>query len=124
MPDAPTAAWSPRLPIARKYRVGVNGCSDRRVIRRPRTPRPICIVALLLWLATASAPRVFAAEKVGFITVAGAIGGGAGVLFAASNGPFAPSAGATYQLPVIASVILAGISLAGGRSRRGRTRSP
>jgi ribose transport system permease protein len=45
----------------------------------------------------------------------GAIVGGAGVLFAASNGPFAPTAGATFQLPVIASVILAGCSLAGGR---------
>jgi ribose transport system permease protein len=48
-------------------------------------------------------------------TISGAIVGGAGVLFAASNGPFAPTAGATFQLPVIASVILAGCSLAGGR---------
>ena len=45
----------------------------------------------------------------------GAIVGLAGILFAASNGPFAPSAGSTYQLPVIAGVILAGVSLAGGR---------
>ena len=44
-----------------------------------------------------------------------AIVGGAGVLFACSNGPFAPTAGATFQLPVIASVILAGCSLSGGR---------
>jgi len=48
-------------------------------------------------------------------SIAGAITGGAGVLFACSNGPFAPTAGATFQLPVIASVILAGCSLAGGR---------
>ena len=47
--------------------------------------------------------------------VSGAIVGFAGVLFAASNGPFAPAIGSTYQLPVIASVILAGVSLAGGR---------
>jgi ribose transport system permease protein len=39
----------------------------------------------------------------------------AGALFAASNGPFSPSGGASFQLPVIASVILAGVSLAGGR---------
>jgi ribose transport system permease protein len=48
-------------------------------------------------------------------TTAGAIVGMAGVLFAASNGPFSPNAGATFQLPVIAGVILAGVSLAGGR---------
>jgi ribose transport system permease protein len=48
-------------------------------------------------------------------TISGAIVGLAGILFAASNGPFAPTAGATFQLPVIASVILAGVSLAGGR---------
>ncbi len=48
-------------------------------------------------------------------SAAGAIVGFAGILFAASTGPFAPSAGATYQLPVIASVILAGVSLSGGR---------
>ena len=48
-------------------------------------------------------------------TIAGAIVGMAGVLFAASNGPFSPNAGANFQLPVIASVILAGVSLAGGR---------
>jgi ribose transport system permease protein len=48
-------------------------------------------------------------------TTSGAVVGGAGVLFACSNGPFAPTAGATFQLPVIAAVILAGCSLAGGR---------
>jgi len=47
--------------------------------------------------------------------VSGAIVGMAGILFAASNGPFAPAVGSTYQLPVIAGVILAGVSLAGGR---------
>ena len=48
-------------------------------------------------------------------TIGGAIVGMAGVLFASSNGPFSPNAGANFQLPVIASVILAGVSLAGGR---------
>jgi ribose transport system permease protein len=47
--------------------------------------------------------------------LSGAIVGIAGILFAASNGPFAPSAGTTFQLPVIAGIILAGVSLAGGR---------
>jgi ribose transport system permease protein len=53
--------------------------------------------------------------RFGVFSVAGAIVGFAGVLFAASNGPFAPTAGASFQLPVIAAVILAGVSLAGGR---------
>jgi ribose transport system permease protein len=48
-------------------------------------------------------------------SISGAIVGFAGVLFAASNGPFAPAVGGTYALPVIAGVILAGVSLAGGR---------
>src|SRR5215472_3482459 len=48
------------------------GCEHYSLPRGTRPP--ICIVALLLWLATASAPRVFAAEKVGFINVDGAIG--------------------------------------------------
>ena len=47
--------------------------------------------------------------------ISGAIVGLASIMFAASNGPFAPSAGTTFQLPVIAGVILAGVSLAGGR---------
>ncbi|MER8634245.1 ABC transporter permease [Mesorhizobium opportunistum] len=50
-------------------------------------------------------------------TVSGAIVGVGGVLFAASSGPFSPDAGMTFQLPVIASVILAGVSLSGGRGR-------
>ena len=45
----------------------------------------------------------------------GVLTGIAGVLFAASSGPFSPDGGTTLQLPVIASVILAGVSLAGGR---------
>ncbi|MEO8758852.1 MAG: ABC transporter permease [Devosia sp.] len=53
--------------------------------------------------------------RLAVFSIAGAIVGGAGVLFACSNGPFAPTAGATFQLPVIASVILAGCSLSGGR---------
>ncbi len=47
--------------------------------------------------------------------IAGAISGLASIMFVASNGPFAPNAGTTFQLPVIAGVILAGVSLAGGR---------
>jgi len=53
--------------------------------------------------------------RFGVFTTAGAIVGMAGVLFAASNGPLSPDSGATFQLPVIAGVILAGVSLAGGR---------
>ena len=37
------------------------------------------------------------------------------MLFAASNGSFTPAAGASFLLPVIAAVILAGVSLSGGR---------
>jgi ribose transport system permease protein len=39
----------------------------------------------------------------------------AGILFCASNGPFNPSGGSPFLLPVIAAVILAGVSLQGGR---------
>ena len=55
------------------------------------------------------------ATRFAVFTVSGAIVGLGGVLFAASNGPFSPNAGANLQLPVIAGVILAGVSLAGGR---------
>lgn len=48
-------------------------------------------------------------------TFAGASAGLAGVLFACSSGPFTPSGGVVYLLPVIAAVILAGITLGGGR---------
>lgn len=48
-------------------------------------------------------------------TAAGACAGFAGVLFTASSGPFNAGSANTLQLPVIAGVILAGISLAGGR---------
>jgi ribose transport system permease protein len=48
-------------------------------------------------------------------TAAGVFAGIAGVLFASSSGPFTPGSGSVYLLPVIASVILAGVSLAGGR---------
>jgi membrane-bound serine protease (ClpP class) len=42
---------------------------------RARRARPsICIVALLLWVASASTSALFAAEKIGFINVDGAIG--------------------------------------------------
>jgi ribose transport system permease protein len=46
---------------------------------------------------------------------AGAIAGVAGVCFAAVNPQFGPNGGANYQLTVIAAVILAGISLSGGK---------
>jgi ribose transport system permease protein len=46
---------------------------------------------------------------------AGGFVGFAGVLFCATSGPFNPSSANTLQLNVIAGVILAGISLAGGR---------
>lgn len=46
---------------------------------------------------------------------AGGFVGFAAVLFASAAGPFNPSSANTLQLSVIASVILAGISLAGGR---------
>ena len=65
----------------------------------------------------AAKARGISLKKTRFIvfTTAGAIVGMAGVLFAASNGPLSPDSGATFQLPVIAGVILAGVSLAGGR---------
>ena len=53
--------------------------------------------------------------RLGVFTAAGACVGLAGVLFACSNGPFNPSSASNLQLPVIASVILAGVSLSGGR---------
>jgi ribose transport system permease protein len=46
---------------------------------------------------------------------AGAVAGLAGVLFASVTPSFTPNAGASYQLIVIAAVILAGISLSGGK---------
>ena len=46
---------------------------------------------------------------------AGGFVGFAAVLFASAAGPFNPSSANTMQLNVIAAVILAGISLAGGR---------
>ena len=45
----------------------------------------------------------------------GAAAGLAGVLFASSSGPFTPSGGVVFLLPVIAAVILSGVSLRGGR---------
>src|SRR6516164_6778456 len=48
------------------------GC--KRYARARGGRASICIVALLLWFAGASAPKTFAAEKVGFINVDGAIG--------------------------------------------------
>src|SRR5262249_2059505 len=48
------------------------GC--QRYARARRARPSICFVALVLWFACASAPKTFAAEKVGFISVDGAIG--------------------------------------------------
>jgi ribose transport system permease protein len=48
-------------------------------------------------------------------TLAGGFAGFASVLFAAASGPFNAGSGTVIQLNVIASVILAGITLAGGR---------
>src|SRR5262245_49292285 len=56
---------------------GALRCRVRGCVRnaRARGARPSsCVVALLLWLACASAPKTFAAGKVGFIDVDGAIG--------------------------------------------------
>lgn len=47
--------------------------------------------------------------------VAGGFVGFAAVLFAATSGPFNPGSANTLQLNIIAGVILAGISLSGGR---------
>lgn len=46
---------------------------------------------------------------------AGVCAGIAGLLFAAANAAFSPTAGSDFLLPVIAAVILAGVSLSGGR---------
>jgi ribose transport system permease protein len=53
--------------------------------------------------------------RFGVFTSAGALVGVAALLFTGTNASFTPIDGATYLLPVIAAVILAGISLSGGR---------
>jgi len=65
----------------------------------------------------AAQARGISLKKTRFIvfSASGAVVGLAAILFASSNGPFSPTAGSTFQLPVIASVILAGVSLSGGR---------
>jgi ribose transport system permease protein len=55
------------------------------------------------------------ATRIKTFVAAGGFVGFAAVLFAASAGPFNPGSGTFLQLSVIAAVILAGISLAGGR---------
>lgn len=55
--------------------------------------------------------------RFGVFMGAGACGGLAAVLFTASTPGFTAIDGATYLLPVIAAVILAGVSLGGGRGR-------
>jgi ribose transport system permease protein len=57
------------------------------------------------------------ATRFGTFTASGGFVGLAAVLFASSAGPFNPGSANTLQLNVIASVILAGISLAGGRGQ-------
>lgn len=53
--------------------------------------------------------------RFGIFTAAGALSGVAAILFTSSNASFGPNDGATFLLPVIAAVILAGVSLSGGR---------
>lgn len=55
------------------------------------------------------------ATRFAIFIAAGGFVGFAAVLFAASSGPFNPGSANNLQLNVIASVILAGVSLAGGR---------
>jgi ribose transport system permease protein len=66
---------------------------------------------------TAAQARGISLRKTRFGTfiAAGGFVGFAAVLFASAAGPFNPSSASTLQLNVIAAVILAGISLAGGR---------
>jgi ribose transport system permease protein len=65
----------------------------------------------------AAQARGISLKKTRFATfmAAGGFVGFAAVLFASAAGPFNPSSANTLQLNVIAAVILAGISLAGGR---------
>ena len=56
-----------------------------------------------------------AKTRFGVFAAAGALGGVAALLFVGSNASFTPKDGAGYLLPVVAVVILAGISLSGGR---------
>ncbi len=65
----------------------------------------------------AAQARGISLKKTRFATfmAAGGFVGFAAVLFASAAGPFNPSSASTLQLNVIAAVILAGISLAGGR---------
>lgn len=53
--------------------------------------------------------------RIGSFVGAGAVAGLAGVLFASVNPSFTPASGAGFQLTVIGAVILAGISLSGGK---------
>lgn len=55
------------------------------------------------------------ATRLAIFSAAGGFVGFAAILFAASSGPFNPSSANLLQLNVIAAVILAGVSLAGGR---------
>ncbi|WP_375451353.1 ABC transporter permease [uncultured Devosia sp.] len=55
------------------------------------------------------------ATRFAIFIAAGGFVGFAAVLFAATSGPFNPGSGSAMQLNIIAGVILAGISLAGGR---------
>lgn len=55
------------------------------------------------------------ATRIAIFSVAGGFVGFAGILFASASGPFNPGSANQLQLNVIASVILAGIALGGGR---------
>ena len=66
---------------------------------------------------TAAKSRGISLKKTRFAIFgsAGALAGVAAVLFTGSNANFTPNDGSNYLLSVIAAVILAGISLSGGR---------
>ncbi|WP_394550777.1 ABC transporter permease [Agromyces sp. MMS24-JH15] len=65
----------------------------------------------------AAAARGISLKRTRFFTFlgAGAVAGLAGVVFSSVNPSFTPASGAGFQLNVIAAVILAGISLSGGK---------
>lgn len=65
----------------------------------------------------AAKARGISLKRTRFVTfmAAGGFVGFAAILFASAAGPFNPSSANTLQLNIIAAVILAGISLAGGR---------
>jgi ribose transport system permease protein len=59
--------------------------------------------------------------KVAVYTLSGCLAGVAGVLYAAQTNQSDPNAGVSYELDVIAAVVIGGTSLAGGRGSIGGT---